>query len=149
MKLERAIELQSQTVTRLRDVISSARIFKSTQETLLQERERVFGYLPKTTPSHVHVFCRGYMQALMDSFWNKDLVYGGHINNVFVSNVRERDDYYEKHGIEPCQFGEAKELGFYWASDTTRPYFISEKLNSKAAHDKIAADMKIKIAANK
>ena len=126
MKLDRAIKLQYQLVSRVNDAYSSARLFKITHEELLKRREQALA-VPNRTPRHVLDYARGYAQALDDALYRQHLVFGGYIGDTFYSTHHDRDDYYGKHGVEPAAYsddGLVKRRGHYWADDTSKPFFL-------------------------
>lgn len=126
MNLDRAIKVQHDLVTRLRDLASSARSFGLSSTEINARYIALLDKLPKKTPRHVREFARGYWQCLSDKFYESDLVFGGFIGETFYSTHRNRDDYYEKNGIEPREYadnGKVTRRGHYWATNL-RPYFI-------------------------
>src|SRR6478736_5692678 len=98
MKLQRSIDVQSQTITRLSDAVSALKTYKGTSADLNDATNKIFAQLPKTTPRHVIEYCRGYLACLRDQLYRTDIVYGGLVDGVFCSNVQAREDYYEKTG---------------------------------------------------
>ena len=128
MKLTRAIDVQSETVRKICDRVSALKHFKGTSAQLSKDTNKIFTQLPAKTPRHVTEYCRGYLACLRDQLFQTDLVYGGFVDGVFCTSDRAREDYYEKTGKRDgwLAFGHAKQLGFYWADNTSKPYFIPE-----------------------
>jgi hypothetical protein len=129
MNLDRAIKIQAQLKTRIRDCYSSARIFCPSSDKLNDMRQTAM-IAPKGTPTHVLEYVRGYGDCLGDALYHDALVFGGYVGGVFYSTHRDRADYYETNGIEPSAYadnGLVTRRGHYWAKDTTRPFFVSDK----------------------
>ena len=105
-------------------------------DTSLNHRKRAIGRI--TSLVHMAEICgmtsaqciaEGYYDAERDRIRNAKHVYGGYLDGVFYSTNRSRDDYYQKHGIEPLQWaekgktGELKNVGHYWVHNM-KPWFI-------------------------
>lgn len=126
MRLDRSIRLRSKLIMQIRDLISTAEYFCLPHAEILERRTKIL-IVPKGTPAHVMSYVLGYYDALSQNFYKDALVYGGYINGVFYSTYNTRDDYYGKHGIEPCEYADnskVKNRGHYWKKDTSKHYFI-------------------------
>jgi hypothetical protein len=127
MKVARAIDVEGRAVTRLCDAYSQARSFSATSDQLNELVKKVFDALPPKTPRYVHAFLRGYSRALTAELYHSELIFGGLVDDKFYSTHSNRDDYYQKHGIEPSAYadnGIVSNRGHYWAR-TLKPFFIS------------------------
>lgn len=77
-------------------------------------------------PAWVRAYADGYWRALVDHAYRADLVYGGFVGDVFYSTHRDREDYYEKHGIEPREYaddGKVRQRGHYW-KECLKPFYV-------------------------
>jgi len=70
MNLDRAIAIQNQAISSIRDAYSTSRSLKSTAEVTSERVSNIFKALPKSTPRHVREFLRGYNHALNDALWS-------------------------------------------------------------------------------
>ncbi len=114
----------------LHSLFSRAEHFGFTHDQMLIERDKIYDKL-KECPRWVHAYLNGVWDTLQDNAYQKDLVYGGKINGKFFSTHKNRDDYYEKHGIEPREFaggGKVTLCGHYW-SRTLKPFFTMGERN--------------------
>ena len=131
MKIDRALNLQTQTVQRIKDIYSTAEIcgLSSSQ---INERvnSQVYAFLSeKKAPQWVIHFVKGYEKCIIDNLYRYKLVFGIWYKGVFYSTHRNREDYYEKYGISPSEFhlniSNENRPGHYW-SENLKPYFNNE-----------------------
>ena len=128
MRIERALEERSRLVERIHFAYHTASLRKSTSKELIEMVENSYAGLAKGAPSWVRLYGKGYAAALTDLMYRNELVYGGYVGDVFMSTHSDRPDYYQKLGVEPSAYadnGAVQRRGHYWASDTSKPFFIS------------------------
>jgi hypothetical protein len=133
MKLDRAIKIQSDLLLKLKDYYSAARHYQPLSSEMNAKVGSIFRSAPKGTPGHVLSYLRGYRDALNNALYHDGyggwLVYGGFVDGVFYSTHRDRDDYYEKHGIASADYaddGRVTARGHYWWKHGIKPYFTDE-----------------------
>lgn len=140
MRIETALKHRKALATRVKDIYSMAIICGMTSDEMNQAIMKAYTELPAKTPQWVRTYVDGLRECLQDSLYADCLVFGGYIGDRFYSTYRWRDDYYEKHGIEPSEFtdnGKVTKRGHYWREsirwhngvynrDTVKPYFIGE-----------------------
>lgn len=132
MKVEYALRLRDEVKSALRDCFSTARHFGSSSEAMETNRRNVFNRLPKDAPEWIRQYADGYWRALVDSAYERDLVYGGFVGETFYSVHSDRADYYEKHGIAPSAYAEngaVTNRGHYWKESVSyrnavQPFFV-------------------------
>lgn len=128
MRYSQVIKARNDAKTRLRDLYSMAQHFGMSSETIDSRYATILGQMPKGTPWHAKAYLEGYRQALNDKLYETTLIYGGWINGVFYSTHSSRPDYYERHGISPCEYatsGKVTMRGHYWPN--LKPYFIGSQ----------------------
>lgn len=127
MRIERALRLRDSVISGLRDAYSAASIYGSTSKVMEESRHKVLDRLPARTPSWVRQYADGYWRCMIDNAYRYDLVFGGMVDGQFYSTHSDRDDYYEKHGIEPREYsddGKVTLRGHYWKRNL-RPFFAN------------------------
>lgn len=131
MDTKRALDYQAHGVARIQDAYSSAKSFRSPAVNLHAKLAAILDEMrARNVPQWAIHYVKGYSQALMDSLYRHDLVYGGFRDGVFYSTHRDRPDYYERHGISARDFatdGTITATGHYWAADTSRPFFTGQE----------------------
>ena len=124
MRIKLALAKRDAALLRLKDLYSSAEHFSLPNATINDRYNAVLASVAKC-PEWVRVYLDGYRAALNDQLYRQHLVFGGFVDGVFYSTHSSRDDYYEKHGVEPRDYadnGRVLQRGHYWAK-TLRPYF--------------------------
>lgn len=127
MKIERALAIHRDCLMRLRDAYSAARHYCPTSAALIKASMKARA-IPPGTPRWVAAELQGYDRALSDQLYQDSLVFGGYVDGVFYSCHSNREDYYQKHGIEPREYadnGRVKARGHYWIANTSKPFFLS------------------------
>jgi len=138
MNIDRALRVRDSLKTRVNDLYSCARLSGMTGDAINSAMQTLRADCPKRTPQWVFSYIDGYRDALQSDLYANWLVFGGYIDGVFYSNQRKRDDYYEKHGIEPVDYadnGRVLNRGHYWSDrvqyrggiftrDWVKPYFV-------------------------
>lgn len=139
MKIETALRKRDRLVSAIRGAYDSARGFGSTS-TEMNGRLCAILYAPcyAKAPQWVRAFAEGYWRALHDEVYRYHLVFGGFIDGKFYSTHRDRPDYYEKHGIGPCEYaddGKVTGRGHYWKAfvdkGDPRPYHADPVTTAK------------------
>ena len=128
MRIERALRLRDSVISGLRDCYSAASIYGMKSADMEVKRHEVLGRLPPKTPQWVRQFADGYWRCMIDGAYRHDLVFGGIVDGQFYSTHSDRDDYYEKHGIEPCEYaddGKVTSRGHYWKRNL-KPFFVDK-----------------------
>ena len=78
-------------------------------------------------PQWTIAYVKGYHQCLRDVLYGSSLVFGAWVDGKFYSTHRDRDDYYEKQGINACDYAVMTQsnasVGHYWAHNVSKPYF--------------------------
>lgn len=130
MRLERAINLQSQLVNSVIDLYSLARACHLTSSQINERFNRLFEPFPKL-PNHVRQFVRGYREALTDRLYHQYLQYGYEWNGiVYPANW----DTLPEELKEALRKGTLVTHGHYW-NDTlatpgqAKPFFLGSKGN--------------------
>lgn len=124
MNINRALALRDNACAALNDLFSRGRHNGMTHEAMLADRAKIYDRVAKC-PRWVRDYLNGYWDCLQQSAYQHDLVYGAMINDKFYSTHSNRDDYYEKAGIEPSAFAaDNPTKGHYWRSNL-RPFFVS------------------------
>ena len=131
MRIETALKYRDRAITQLRDMHSSAQMFGTPSATMNERFAEIQARCAKC-PEWVMQYVRGYRAALIDQLYRDSLVFGGFVGDKFYSVHRDRADYYEKNGIEPCAYaddGLVTRRGHYWIKSVDagkpQPFFIS------------------------
>lgn len=131
MKIETALNRRNTAASRLRDLYSMARYGGMLAKDMDSEKRKLFSEILRGCPYWVNAYLDGYEKALRDELYRDSLMFGGFYDGVFYSTHRDRDDYYEKHGVEPAEYadnGKVTARGHYWKTTATpKPYFIDGK----------------------
>ena len=128
MKLDTSLNHRKRAIGRITSLVHMAEICGMTSAQFTDDYIEIMGTLHHC-PQWVRSYCEGYYDAERDRIRNAKHVYGGYLDGVFYSTNRSRDDYYQKHGIEPLQWaekgktGELKNVGHYWVHNM-KPWFI-------------------------
>jgi len=123
MRVTTALNKRDRIVSRLRDLVWSAKRFSITHDEYLKRREEALGSEGKL-PQWVSSYLRGYERAMYEEM-TKLHIYGGYLNGVFYSTHHHRDDYYEKRGMGAKDtYEQGTQKGFYWPD--LKPWFIPE-----------------------
>lgn len=126
---ERTLKKRNWAEARLAGLFSAAEHYGWTHDTMLERRSEIYAELTKAKmPRWVFSYLEGYWSARQMEAYKYSLVYGAIINGRFYSTHSNRDDYYEKLGIEPSAFAEPNPTkGHYWAN-SLKPFFVSATL---------------------
>lgn len=130
MKLERSLEERRRLCEAMRGTYHNAVLCKVTSSKLNEMVANVRNRAAKGTPNWVFAHLEGYRQALDERLNFDEIVYGGYDGDKFLSTHSNRDDYYAKNGVEPRDYaenGRIRRKGLYWGTDTSKPFFISDK----------------------
>jgi hypothetical protein len=139
MSLDRAVKIQNQSVTRLRDVFSTVRICRMPATDARERVQSVFNALPKSTPRHVIEFLRGYCTALQDSVWSDvEFCYRDASGTLFSthrdSTHRKTEEFYASG--KGCELGNL-ESAHVWKG-TDKPYTPWSRMADHTASVKAA-----------
>jgi hypothetical protein len=138
MRIEQALRVRDSLKIRINDLYSCARLSGMTSAEIQQSKSKIFAEIPRKPPAWVRSYCDGYIAALQAELYRDWLVHGGYIDGIFYSTHSKRNDYYEKHAIEPAAYADdrlVKERGHYWSDSVqyyggiysraaVKPYFI-------------------------
>lgn len=124
--LKRSLRIQRDAANALRDLFSRAKSFGFTHNQMLNQRGGIYAKLRvNDCPAWVNSYLQGVWDTLQAQAYQHDLVYGGYVDGLFYSTHSDREDYYQKHGIEPRDYadnGRVKSRGHYW-KDNLNPFF--------------------------
>ena len=124
MKLNRAMKLQSEAQSKLRDLFSRARIYRLSHERMLEDRGKIYAGL-KGCPRWVSASLAGYWDAQTERLYEQELEYcSRQADGKLYSHHSASPNYYGKHGLsarEVCENG--AQTGHYWKG-TVRPFFV-------------------------
>jgi hypothetical protein len=124
MYITTALKRRDQACSKLQDLYSRAAHFGLPSSHINEEYNHILSDV-SGTPRWVRAYLDGYRAALTDAAYRNQLVYGAFIGERFYSVHRERDDYYEKNGIEPRAFADPNPTkGHYWR-ESLKPFFVS------------------------
>jgi hypothetical protein len=125
MNITTALNKRNQAKSRLVDLYSKAEIYGMTSDEINTAYNDILADLAKA-PQWVRAYLDGCRSILNDQAYRNQLVYGAFIDGKFYSTDRNRDDYYEKHGLSANVFSESEkqQIGHYWARNL-RPYYIN------------------------
>lgn len=109
------------------DLISTAKFCGITSKELNDKYIKILESV-KHCPQWVREYLRGYHECQLAEIYSNCLMFGGYVNGKFYSTHSKREDYYQKHGIEPSAFnGLAKNTGHYWTTTKEpKPFFNGE-----------------------
>ena len=119
MQIETALKKRDRARQQLVDLMSSVRHFGTPHSELLKRRAEILANMGKV-PYWVHSYLNGVWDCLTAENYRDHLVFGGMIEGKFYSTHRDRDDYYEKHGISACDYsddGRVMQRGHYWKNN--------------------------------
>ncbi len=129
MKLSRSIDLRNSAAQSLRALWSRAETNGMTFAEMMAERNTIFSRIAKT-PVWVNSYLNGVWDTLSEIYQRRQIHCYTMPNGDIVSSHRNRDDYYERKGIDPQTLSQtAAYSGFYW--DTSRglmPHWVSERM---------------------
>lgn len=117
MRIETSLKRRDSLVSAIRDIFSMAECFGLAHVDMHKRLQDVYAIKCDKAPSWVREYADGYRQALTDQAYRSQLVFGGFVGDKFYSTHRDRPDYYEKNGIEPCAYaddGLVTRRGHYW-----------------------------------
>jgi hypothetical protein len=120
MKLETALNHQKRALSAIESMIYAAKVSSITSAQFNEDSRDIFATVSHC-PRWVQEYCQGYLDCERKRIQRESLIFGGFLNGVFYSTHSSRNDYYQKHGIEPLQWaeknkaGELKDLGHYWS----------------------------------
>lgn len=126
MRIGTALKRRDQLTQALRDCFSHAQHFGQLSRDMEEKRREIIARVAKGAPEWVRAYADGYWRCMIDSAYRNDLVHGGFYNGKFYSTHSKRDDYYEKHGIEPGAYaddGAVTARGHYW-KESLKPFFV-------------------------
>jgi hypothetical protein len=124
MDISLALRRRDRAVSNLRDLYSRAEHFGLLSSQINDEYNVILANLGKA-PQWVRQYLDGYRAALTEQAYRQQLVYGAIIDGHFFSTHRDREDYYEKSGIEPRAFADDNPTkGHYWRNNL-KPFFVS------------------------
>jgi len=132
MRITTALKRRDNLVSALRDIYSMAGVYGLAHVDLHKRCQDAYARYCDKAPSWVREFADGYRKALNDAAYRHELVFGGFVDGKFYSTHRDRPDYYEKNGIEPCAYaddGLVTRRGHYWRASVDAgnpaPFFVS------------------------
>lgn len=117
----RSLRVRNEAAGKLYNLFSSAEHFGFSHTEMLTRRNAMFHAVGvDRAPRWVGSYLQGLWDYWQQSAYRHHLIYGGKIDGQFYSTHRERDDYYEKHGIEARDYadnGRVKDRGHYWKNN--------------------------------
>ena len=132
MKIERAVKIKSETLTRVRDNFNACVCCKATQHELIKRAyEPINSAAAKGLPRWAVSYLRGRFEEMLESLRFSDKqVSGSKIDGIFYSVDSSRPDYYGRHGYDAAGFYFAKKdkdgSGIFWDTPNKEPFFITE-----------------------
>jgi hypothetical protein len=127
--IAQSLAIRDRALLSLKDCMSAHTQFGSTSARLEENRHAILKqYNVDKYPHWVRSYLDGYWRCLIDHAYRHELVFGGMVDGKFYSTYSDREDYYEKNGIEPSAFadnGLVTNRGHYWRGDPTKPFFVS------------------------
>jgi hypothetical protein len=134
MRIETALKRRDRAVTMQTSLIHSAELCGTPHADMHAERLKSLGYLCDKCPGWVRAYLDGHWHALIDDAYRHKLCFGGfdRVSRRFYSTHSNRADYYEKNGLDPCDYaddGRITERGHYWNRSIDegkpRPFFVA------------------------
>jgi hypothetical protein len=128
MNADRAIRVQYDALSRLKDCYSIAKTYKQTHAQLLESKQSyVYGQLPKGTPRHIREYVAGFDHALLEQTLRHDLIFGVWHDGQFYNHERGNPESVDARGMSYSDFANMMrdntlEQGSYWRHDTTKPF---------------------------
>lgn len=132
MRITTALKRRDSLVSALRDIYSMAGVYGLASVDLHARCQEAYKRHCDKAPGWVREFADGYRKALNDAAYRHELVFGGFVGDKFYSTHRDRPDYYERNGIEPCAYaddGLVTRRGHYWKASVDAgkpaPFFVN------------------------
>ena len=132
MRIETALKRRDRAITMQSSLIHSAELCNMDHAYINSERLKSLSYLCDKCPGWVRAYLDGHWRALIDSTYRYKLCFGGMVDGKFYSTHRDRADYYEKNGFDPCDYaddGRVTARGHYWIASvdagTPKPFFVA------------------------
>jgi hypothetical protein len=128
MDIARAVHVQNDAVSRLRDCYSAAKSYALTHEQVRERKQRdVYARIPKGTPRWVRAYVHGYDHALLDRTMQTDLIFGVWDGIAFYNHERGNPDSVDARGMSYSDFAamlHERNLtqSFYWKHRPERPF---------------------------
>jgi hypothetical protein len=127
MGTERALRVREEAARGITDLFSQARTCGMTHDAMLTRRNILYAQCRVyEAPLWVHAYLDGCWNTHQAYAYKHDLVFGGMVDGVFYSTHNDRQDYYERNGISPCDFadnGRVTARGHYWQQNL-HPFFV-------------------------
>lgn len=130
MRFNTAYNHKQRVLGMLAEVYQSAQIFGMPSHKINERTIAAKKTLPKNTPQWVHSYLSGWEHAVNGMIQRQVIfcytVQIGPNTTALLSTHRDRDDYYEKHGLGPKEvYDKATHSGHYWdIKGELRPYFV-------------------------
>ena len=126
MKLDKSIRIKQDGINRIEAAYKNTIHFSKTSKEHSEAIAKAIDSLPAKTPQWVKQFLRGYHEAKYNAMCQEHHRFMYVFNGKHYGTDRKQPDYYEKHGITPCELNmNHGESGFYWKGNL-KPFF-SEK----------------------
>jgi hypothetical protein len=134
MRIGTALKRRDALCNTLRSIYATAGDFGLASTDLHSRTQAAYAVaMAGKAPTWIREYADGYRKSLMDAAYRHELVFGGfdRLSGKFYSTHRDRVDYYEKNGIEPCAYaddGRITKRGHYWSKSVDAgnpaPFFI-------------------------
>lgn len=127
MRFSTAYNHRERIISHLSDLYSGARIFGMLSSDISKRRNEIMATLPKGAPGWITEYATGW-ERCMRSFMEREVIFCYTVDGKLYSTWRDRDDYYEKHGLGPKEvYDRATHSGHYWdCKGELRPYYVTE-----------------------
>ncbi len=126
MKLARAVDIQWELETRVKDLVSEAICFSSTSKDLDTKFGTLFAKYPHDLPVHVKAYIRGYYSALRDNLYRNHLFFA----YEWEGKLYEKWEAYPEPLREYLRARPTGDLeiahGHFWKG-TEKPFFLGTK----------------------
>lgn len=128
MKFDTAYNHRERLIRQLSDLYNSAKIFGLQSAEISRRRNEIVSTLPKKAPRWIMDYVEGWERCMRSTF-DRELIFAYTVDGKLYSIHRDRDDYYEKHGLGPKEvYDRATLSGHYWdIRGELRPYYVSDK----------------------
>ena len=118
MRIDRAVKIQADLTSAVRDLYSMARTFKLTSSEINERYAKLIARYPKL-PRHVENYVRGYRDCLSDSLYPHDLFHA----YEWQGQLYEKWDSFPVELKEQVRADKVIVHGHYWKG-TNKPYFL-------------------------
>ncbi len=115
MRFNTAYNHRERLLRSIADLYSSARMFGMASTEISKRRNEIVATLPKKAPAWIMEYIQGWERAMRSVMQREVIFFYTMPDGKMYSTWRDRDDYYEKHGIGPREvYEQAVYSGHYW-----------------------------------